>query len=256
MRRDQHERVLAFVVKAQDLVGLGKEHAEDAPFRDDRHSDLAMRRAETGERNACWLLLQKPGAPCSRAEGGAVAVFGTQMTDPDRHAFACGDADDALARQDLGADARYRITPRSEREKPSVALGDQEHGVGDPEVPRHSVEHGVCQVIEVTAACEIVDTGPNRRQERQAPAGRRRRGRQDLLDPDHAEDVRAEKPEDLLEPVMRGDAGELCLHRLEERPRGARFDVVEIQPVKRERAGIEKLHAGLPRREQVRPWSC
>ena len=49
-----------------------------------------------GKRNARGCLGHKAGAPGGGSEGGAVAVVGTEMSDPDRHALARGDADDAL----------------------------------------------------------------------------------------------------------------------------------------------------------------
>lgn len=154
-------------------------------------------------------------------------------------------------RQDLGAGTGDGIAAGAEGEEAAVAFRHQEDGVRDAKVARHSVEHNVRQLVQVPAPGEVVTARTRARQERHVAAGGLGRGRKNLFDVDHPEDIRAEEPENLLQPVMRGYAGELRLHRLEERPRGARLDVVEIQSVLRERVRIEDLDARLSGRQEV-----
>ena len=154
-------------------------------------------------------------------------------------------------RREKSEDARDCVPARAEREESTVAFGHQEDGVRDTKVSHHPVERRVGQFVEIATAGQVVDAGAHRREKRHAPAGRRRRWRFDLFHIDDAEDVGAEEPEDLFEPMVRGDPGKLGLHRLEERPGRPRLHIVKIEPVLRQRGRIEYLDTGLPGREQV-----
>lgn len=117
MAGDEHQRVLAFVVEVHDLVRPDEEDTEDPPSGHDGHGDLAMRRAEAGERDSDGRFGEQPRPLCRRPERGPVVVVGAEMADADRHALARRDANDAFARKDLGADARDRVAARAEGEE-------------------------------------------------------------------------------------------------------------------------------------------
>ena len=154
-----------------------------------------------------------------------------------------GDADHAFARPYLRSHARLRIAAARDRVEPLARrVVHQHHGMLDAEVVAQAVQQAVEQCREVgrvghsrdgrAQRRDVIDRGRIRQQRRVVHPG-------DRFDAVHVGAAQLEYPG---HSAVRRDAGELCLHALEQRAGLLGAQVAHREPVLRARVRMDDDH--------------
>jgi len=238
--------VFQVVAEVALLPAFHVEHRLQAVATEDRDGHLAGGLGQAGGRDGRFQVLGEALGTRLLADRPPIAVFGGGKHDADGHPFAGGDADHAGAIGDLRARAGTGIAPAAHQEELGGGLvGHEQHLLLDAEVAVQAVGQGGEQGFQAAAGGQGIGAAAERRQQGRAAGGGRQLAPRHRLHRQHPVHVRPLQAEYPGHAGMGGDAGELGLHALEERPGGLGAQVAQAQPVTRHRLVIDHQCGGV-----------
>lgn len=227
---DDTHRVLVVIAEVLVLLTLQQQHAQHLALQPQRHGHLAARLGQTRHRNLLGAAIQTLilGA---LADGAGIGLPQGQVPHPQRNAFARRNAGHALAYSHLRAQTRVGVAMAGHGIQALTALvQQQQHGMLDQEFLLQAGHDLVQQLAHLaTGSQAIAQAAGGGGQIAARLGGGQLAPPAQALHVQHAVHIRASQVVDLVHAGMRGDAGELGLHSLEQRAFALGAQVLKLQ---------------------------
>ena len=246
LARNGHQQVFILEAKAHVLGALGKQHAQQAPGRQQRHCHLAVRLWQAGVGDVHAAQRGRIGRGMrvhALADGVAVQGSVRHVADAHRRALARGHADHALAQPDLGAHTRGGVAAAGHRvELLGAGVQHQHHGVLDAQLVLQALQRALQQFVQPRAARNAFAAQAQRVQQPGARRGCRQPFARHRFDVLHGVDVGALELKHLGHARMRRNARQLRAHALEHRAAVLGAFVQQVQAVEMGGERVQHQH--------------